>query len=252
MPLFHNFRSRLLAGETLIGTFASFSSPESAEILADAGYDWILFDAEHAPFEPAQVQTLVQAIDHQCPCFMRIPTGDEAHIKKALDIGLAGIMVPQVNTPEQAEQIIRLSKYPPQGTRGVGLARAHRYGYCFQDYLEQANDEITIILQAEHIQAVENIRKIVEVPGIDAILVGPYDLSASMGKPGQVNHPEVIAAIELVTAACKDADISLGIFGLSDEAVSPYMEQGFNLIAVGVDAVFLGTAARDTLGKLRS
>ena len=121
---------------------------------------------------------------------MRVPANDDVWIKKALDIGAAGVLVPMVNTAAMAAQIVRACKYAPAGTRGMGLARAHRYGTGFQDYVARANDCVAVIVQAEHIEAVEQIEAIVRVPGIDAVFVGPcYDLSASMGKPGRSPTP---------------------------------------------------------------
>ena len=132
-----------------------------------------------------------------------------------------------------------------------GLARAHGYGLSFADYLARANDEIAVVAQAEHVQAVENIEAIVRVPGIDAILLGPYDLSASLGKPGQVDDPAVVEAIEHVTRTCLEADMPLGYFGVSAEAVRPYMQRGFRLIVAGVDTLMLGTAAQRLLESLK-
>jgi 2-keto-3-deoxy-L-rhamnonate aldolase RhmA len=246
-----SFRTRLRSGEQLLGTLVTLASPEVVEILVDAGYDWLFIDCEHAPFDAVGAQPLLQAAADRCACVIRVPVGDEVWIKKALDIGAAGIIAPQVNSPEQAERIVKLCKYPPEGTRGVGIARAHRYGYGFQDYLGRANQDIAVILQAEHVQAVENIDAIVKVPGIDAILIGPYDLSASMGRIGQVTDPVVQKAIKKVTKACRGARIPLGAFGVSAKAVTGFIKSGFNLIAVGADVLFLGGAAKETLSKLR-
>ncbi len=246
-----NFRKRLLAGESLLGTLISMPDPSVAEIMAGAGYDWLFIDSEHGAFDASHALGLLQAAG-ECPCVIRVPCTDDVWIKKVLDIGAAGIIAPQVNSPEQAARVISSCKYPPEGTRGIGIGRAHSYGYGFQGYLDQANDNIAVIIQAEHIDAVNNIDAITDVPGIDCILVGPYDLSASMGLIGQVGHPDVQAAIEKVRVCCESKDIPLGFFGVTPEAVKPYMEQGFNLIAVGVDVAFLGTAASEALTLLKS
>lgn len=245
------FRTRLKNGEQLLGTLVTLASPEVVEILVNAGFDWLFIDCEHAPFDALGAQPLLQAAGERCSCVIRVPVGEEVWIKKALDIGAAGIIAPQVNTPEQAERIVRLCKYPPEGTRGVGIARAHRYGYGFQDYIERANQDIVVILQAEHVDAVNNIDAIVKVPGIDAILIGPYDLSASMGRTGLVADPAVKAAMKKVMNACRMAHIPLGAFGVSAKAVTGFIKEGFTLIAVGADVLFLGGAARETLEKLR-
>ena len=143
------------------------------------------------------------------------------------------------------------ARYAPEGSRGVGLARAHGYGYRFQEYVDSANDRIAVIVQAEHADAVENIDEIVKVDGVDAVLLGPYDLAASLGKMGQVDDPVVTQAIDRVTQACLDVDMPLGIFGVTSDAVRPYMERGYRLIVAGVDVLFLGSGARKMLGDLR-
>jgi 2-dehydro-3-deoxyglucarate aldolase/4-hydroxy-2-oxoheptanedioate aldolase len=245
-----SFCSRLRNGELLIGTLVTLSSPEATEVMAHVGFDWLFIDTEHGPFDALGALALLQAAGEKCPCIVRVPVGDEVWIKKALDIGAAGIIVPQVNSAEQAERVVRYCKYPPEGVRGVGLARAHGYGGQFQEYLAEANQNIAVILQAEHKDAVANIQSIVKVPGIDALLIGPYDLSASMGKMGQVTDPEVQGAVSTVRQACLGAGIRLGAFGVSAEAVAPYIGQGFTLIAVGVDVLFLSAAAKETLAKL--
>jgi 2-keto-3-deoxy-L-rhamnonate aldolase RhmA len=147
--------------------------------------------------------------------------------------------------------VVRWSKYAPLGTRGVGIGRAHGYGAKFQEYVQQANEMVAVIVQAEHIDAVNNIESIVQVAGVDAVLVGLYDLSASLGRLGEVRHPEVVAAIEHVTQVCQAAQIPLGIFGLSAKAVRPYIERGYTLITAGVDTVLLGSAAKRLLEQIR-
>jgi len=243
-----SFASRLRKGERLIGPLVSLPSPEITEILSRVGFDWLFIDAEHGAFNPEQTQAMLQSAG-QCPCVIRVPAGDEIWIKKALDIGAAGIIVPQVHSAEQARQIIRYSKYAPEGSRGVGIGRAHAYGINFEDYLQRANTDTAIILQAESRRAIENINDIVKVPGIDAILIGPYDLSASLGKLGKVNDPEVRKAIQIITNACHKAGIQLGIFGVDASAVNPYLDKGFRLITVGTDSLFISRSASQTLSK---
>ncbi len=242
------FRKRLLGGDKLIGTMLTLPSPSVAEILADAGFDWLFIDWEHGPFETGDIQSILQAVNDRVACHVRVPNAAELPIKKALDLGADGIIAPQVNSAEQAQCVVEWSRYAPQGSRGIGLARAHGYGMNFQEYIETANERISVVVQAEHIRAVENIEAIVKVVGVDAVLIGPYDLSASMGKTGQVADPEVVQAIEHVTKACQGAKIPLGIFGVSANAVIPYIDLGYTLIVAGVDTAMLGNAAR----KLRS
>jgi 2-keto-3-deoxy-L-rhamnonate aldolase RhmA len=245
------FRKKLRSGERLLGTIVSLDSPEVVEIIRIIGFDWVFIDGEHNPLEALSTQRLVQAAGPEMACLVRPPRGDEVFIKKALDIGAAGIIVPMVNTAEDAERVVRFSKYPPLGARGVGLARAHGYGLRFQEYVEGANEGVSVVIQAEHIQAVENMEEIVQVKGIDAVLIGPYDLSASMGRLGEVSHPEVVEAINRVAEVCQRGDIALGIFGANAEALRPYMERGFTLIAAGADTMLLGDAARGLLERLK-
>jgi 2-keto-3-deoxy-L-rhamnonate aldolase RhmA len=244
----HGFRTRLKSGELLAGTMVTLASPEVAELLAEVGFDWLFIDAEHSPLGPTQLQRVMQGAGKDMPCLVRLPAASEVAIKKALDSGAAGIIVPQINSARAAQDIVKMAKYAPDGQRGVGVGRAHGYGLRFQDYVSRANEDVTVVVQAEHIEAVRNIDEIAAVPGVDAVLVGPYDLSASMGKLGQVNDPEVRAAIDRVTEACLDKGVKLGIFGMTAGAVKPYAEAGYTLIVAGIDTALLGQAA----GKLRA
>ena len=183
---------------------------------------------------------------------MRVPASDDVWIKKALDIGAAGVLVPMVNTAAMAAHVARACKYAPAGTRGMGLARAHGYGAGFEEYVAQANDRVAVIVQAEHIEAVENIEAIVRVPGLDAIFVGPYDLSASMGKPGQVSDPDVQAAIRRVRDAALAAGVRLGIYCSDAKAARGFVRQGYTLIGMSTDLNYLAQAAGDALAAARS
>ncbi|MEE2989723.1 MAG: aldolase/citrate lyase family protein [Planctomycetota bacterium] len=245
------FKSRLAAGELLLGSMVTLPSPAVAEILVELGYQWLFVDGEHGPLETAEVLAILQAVGKQVPCIVRVPAVAEVPIKKMLDLGAAGIIAPQVNTAQQAADVVAWSRYAPEGRRGVGLARAHGYGLNFQEYVESANQEITVIVQAEHAEAVENIEQIVQVEGIDAVLLGPYDLAASLGKMGQVDDPEVTGAIDRITAACQDAGLPLGIFGVSADAIRPYVARGYNLVVAGTDTIFLASAGGQMLGELQ-
>ena len=246
-----NFRTRLKKGDILIGTLITIPAPEVAEIMAEVGYDWLFIDSEHASFNAQGAQGILQAVGHRCPCVIRVPTNEEVWIKKALDIGATGIIAPGVNSAEEAERIVRMCKYPPRGTRGVGIGRAHGYGLKFTEYVANANDEIAVILQAENANAVENIADIVKVTDVDAVLIGPYDLSASMGKMGQINDAEVQAAITSVMESCRDAGVPLGIFADSAESAAPFVKQGYTLIAISTDCLHMVQGARATLTAVK-
>ena len=245
-------RKRLQKGELVLGTILSLNSPDVAEILSQIGFDWLFIDAEHSTLDPHHLQAIFQATGEAIPCVVRIPALDEIVVKKTLDAGAAGLLVPQVHNAEQAEQLVRWGRYYPKGARGLGFGRAQGYGLKVSEYLETANENIVLSVQAESAEAVKNIEAIARVQGLDAVLVGPYDLSASMGLPGQIDHPDVKAAIQRVAAACQGARMPVGIFGMTAEAVKPYIEQGFRFIVSGADTVLLGNAAQRLLQQLKS
>jgi 2-keto-3-deoxy-L-rhamnonate aldolase RhmA len=247
----HHLRERLLEGDLLVGTIVTLPTPEVSEILATAGFDWLFVDVEHAPMGFRDAQVILQAAGNVCPCLVRVPAGEEIWIKKALDIGAAGVIVPQVHAAAQAERIVGLCKYPPEGSRGVGVARAQGYGSRLNEYIATANEQLAVVIQAESEEAVRNIDSIVRVPGVDAIFIGPYDLSSSLGKPGAVTDPEVTGAIAAVRESCSNAGVALGAFGVDALAVQPFIEQAFTLIAVGIDTLYLSRAARDVLSGIR-
>ncbi len=245
------FRTRLKRGDTLIGTLVTLPSPEIAEILAETGFDWLFVDLEHSPMGASEAQSIVQAAGGRVDCILRVPLNDETWIKKALDTGAAGVMVPQVNTAEDARRAVRFSKYPPLGTRSVGIGRAHGYGAAFDAYLGRANAETTVVVQVEHVEAVRNLDAIVSVEGVDAVLVGPYDLSASMGKPGRVDDPEVQAAMAGVRRVCLERGMPLGVFASGSGQAKTYLREGYRLVAAGGDTLLLVQAARALLSALK-
>jgi 2-keto-3-deoxy-L-rhamnonate aldolase RhmA len=248
----NDFRVRLKRGERLLGTMVTLPSAAVAEILAGLGFDWLFIDGEHGPLGTRELLEILQAVSHKTACIVRVPSSDEVPIKNILDLGAHGIIVPQVNTAEQAANVVRFARYAPEGARGVGLARAHGYGQRFGEYLSTANAEVAVIVQAEHVRAVENIEAIVKVPGVDAVLLGPYDLSASLGKMGQIDDPLVVDAIRHVSDTCRAAGMPLGYFGVTAAAVRPYVELGYTLIVAGVDTLILGNGAKALLGELRA
>ncbi len=247
----HEFRARLKRREQLLGTMVTLASAASAEVLAGLGFDWLFIDGEHGPLETRELLEILQAVSHKTACIVRVPEAAELPIKRALDLGAHGIIVPQVNTAEQAANVVRWSRYAPEGARGVGLARAHGYGQSFREYLSAANREIAVIVQAEHVRAVENIEAIVRTPGVDAVLLGPYDLSASLGRMGEIEHPDVVKAIGRVTDVCNTAGMPLGYFGVTAEAVQPYAARGYTLLVAGVDTLYLANGAKALLKELR-
>jgi len=238
-----NFRRRLLDGDVLLGTMLTLPSAAVAEILADAGFEWLFVDCEHGPMDVASVQEVLQAVGDRCACIVRVPEGTDGEIKRILDAGAQGIIVPQVNSAAMAQEVVRFARYAPLGGRGVGIGRAQGYGARFSEYVSTANDEVVVIVQAEHRDAVECIDDIVAVPGIDCILLGPYDMSASYNRMGQIHDPEVVAAIDRVLLCCSKHRLPTGYFGVTAEAVLDYQKRGCSLLVAGVDVTFLGSAS---------
>ena len=245
-----NFRERLRNHERLLGTIVTLTDSAVAEMLNDLGFDWLFIDGEHAPFTLADLKPIFQASTNAAS-IVRIPELSEGTIKQTLDLGADGLIIPQIKTAQETERIIQYARYAPEGARGVGIGRAHGYGMRFQQYMDEANHRISIIVQAEHIEAVRNIDAIVNVPGVDAILIGPYDLAASMGKMGQVDDPEVTQAIDSVAEACSKVEMPVGIFGVTTDAIRPYVKKGYSLLVVGVDTILLGQAAKSIIDSQR-
>jgi 2-keto-3-deoxy-L-rhamnonate aldolase RhmA len=250
--LMNDFTTRLRQQQLQFGTMLTLPSPETAEMISRCGFDWLFLDGEHGAASTLDWQRVMQAVGDRCASVLRVPANTEENIKKALDIGADGVIVPMVNTAEQAQDAVAWSRYPPKGKRGIGLARAQGYGLDFADYLARANEDIAVILQIEHIDAANNIDAITDVEGIDAIFVGPYDLSASMGKTGQLDDVEVRSVIDRIAVASKQASIPLGYFGVSAQSVRSCIEDGYTLICAGTDADFITRGARQVLAELKA
>jgi len=247
-----NFRERLHGGETLYGTLLNLPSAAVAEVLAGVGFDWLFVDAEHGALGTSALLSVLQAVDRDVACIVRLPELNGGAIKRALDLGAEGVMVPQVETAAAAREAVRLARYAPAGERGMGLGRAHGYGFAFNQYLELAREAVTVVVQVEHARGVDNIEEIAAVDGLDAVFIGPYDLSASLGVPGEVGHPKVVAAIDRITAACQATGMPLGYFGVDAAAVAPYVARGYTLVCASVDCLLLGQGARRLLAQLKA
>ena len=235
----------------LAGTLLSTSAPQIAEIIADSGFDWVMIDMEHSALTLESVQNAIQVMGDRIMTIVRVPGNDEIWIKRVLDTGCDGILVPMVNSAAEAMDAVRYSKYPPDGKRSVGLSRAHMYGPGFTSYVENANNDLILIIQVEHVDAVRNLDGILEIKGIDSVFIGPYDLSASMGLTGQLTNPEVKSAIRLIKDKCRKAGMPYGIFGMSAETISAEMNEGGTFLLCGVDTAILSAAYRDMLKVLK-
>ncbi|MGE5740728.1 MAG: HpcH/HpaI aldolase family protein [Candidatus Aminicenantes bacterium RBG_16_66_30] len=246
-----SFRDRLLRGDKLVGTILSLPSPELAEIASASGFDWLFLDMEHGALGPGDILRMVQAVRGPCACLVRIPENREMWVKKALDTGASGIIVPHINDAAEAASAVRWSKYPPEGGRSVGFSRANLYGTRFQQHVESANRETVVVAQVEHIDGVRAINAILAVPGVDAVFVGPYDLSASMGKPGRIQDPDVREAIRAVASACSAGKVPVGIFAAGLPASAKALEEGYTLICSGIDVGLYADSAAAILRELK-
>ena len=245
------FLDRLRKGDLLLGTILTLPSPEIAELLSQAGFDWLFVDMEHTSLGMQDVQRILQAVGKEFPCLVRVPAMDEVWIKKVLESGPAGIIVPHVNTADEIEKILRWSRYPPEGTRSAGISRAQGYGMNLQDYMSKSNQTLVMLPQVEHIEGVKNLESFVNIHGLSALFVGPYDLSGSVGKLGKVEDTEVQGMIQEVQSICSKAGIMTGIFGVDAEAVKSYIDIGYSLIAIGTDTSYLLESIQVTLQSLR-
>lgn len=241
-------KTSLKAGRTCYGTFQCIASSTVSEILAHRGFDWILVDMEHGAMDLETAGDMLAAIDHGGPTpLVRVQWNDQAAIKRVLDAGALGVMVPMVNTAEEARQTVSYCKYAPVGVRGLGAGRASLFGVRLAEYMGVANDQVLVMVQAEHKDAVRNIEAILAVPGIDVIFIGPYDLACSMGHGDQPSHPEVEAAIATVLAAAQRAGVVPGIFSMDPQTAKARAAQGFRFIGFGIDSIFLDTAVKKGL-----
>ena len=247
-----SFAARLRRGERLLGTLLSLPSPELAEIAAAAGFDWLWIDMEHGPMGPSETQRMIQATGERCAPVVRIPEQAEMWLKKALDSGAAGVIVPHIDSAEQAALAVRWSKYPPTGSRSVGFTRANLYGQRFGGHLETANTETALIAQVEHIDGVRNIESISAVSGVAAVLIGPFDLSASLNKTGRFDDPEVRAAISHVRDVCTVKGMPLGIYAKDIAVAREALDAGYTLVCVGLDAALYAAALTDIVKGVRA
>lgn len=247
-----NFAARLRSGERLLGTLISLPSPELAELAADAGFDWLWIDMEHGLIGPAEAQRILQAVGGRCASIVRIPELAELWVKKALDSGAEGVIIPHVDSAEQAARAVRWGTYPPAGGRSVGFTRANLYGRRFDEYLATANAETVVIAQVEHIDGVKNIEAIAAVPGVAGVLVGPFDLSASLNKTGRLDDPEVRAAIDRVRNVCAVKGMPLGIYVKDVTAAREAFDAGYIFVCIGIDAALYASAVADIVKALKA
>jgi 4-hydroxy-2-oxoheptanedioate aldolase len=246
MPAHNPFKAALKAGHAQVGLWLSMATPYLAEVSATAGFDWLLIDGEHAPNDLTSTLQALQAIaPYRSQPVVRAVAGETALIKQLLDIGAKTLLVPMVDTAEQAAALVAATRYPPQGMRGVGSAvgRASRWS-ARTDYLDGADDEVCLLVQAETVTALRNLEAICAVDGVDGVFIGPADLAASMGYRGRPGHAEVQAAIEQAMRTIVASGKAAGTLTSDPALARRYLELGCTFVATGVDVLLYANAAR--------
>jgi 2-dehydro-3-deoxyglucarate aldolase len=249
-----SLKTKLQNNTLTIGSWITIGHQSIVEIMATAGFDWLTIDLEHSVIDLGLAQNLIAHIKHNgSSALVRVSKNEEVIIKRVMDAGADGVIVPMVNSAEDAVQAVNFVKYPPQGKRGVGLARAQKYGTGFDEYKKWLNDESVVIAQVEHIKAVENIEAILNVEGIDGIMIGPYDLSGSMGFPGEYDREDVKAAIKKVEEACKKMNKPLGFHVIQPDhlLLKEKIEKGYRFLAFSLDFYFLGEKVRTEMQHVK-
>ncbi len=247
-----SFGKALSAKHLLAGLNVQCSAAEYLEVIACSGLDWAFIDCEHSAITLPELRLVLQLFRNRIYAAVRIADQSETAIKQALDLGADGLIIPQVNSAEQLEKIISYSKYFPVGQRSVGSFRAHGYGKSFESYLQCANEDTAIIALIENIEGVRNIDSIVRVPGLSAVFIGPFDLSASLGLPGKVNEPVVQDAIERIRLACVSVDISLGIYCADPSKSVALRANGYNLLSYSSDLGLFSAALDSCVEKIKA
>lgn len=241
----NRFKAAIASGQTQIGFWQALASPYSAEISAGAGFDWLLIDGEHAPNDVPLILSQLQAVAaYPVEPVVRPAVGDAVVIKQLLDIGARTLLVPMVESGGQAEALVRATRYPPHGIRGVGSAigRASRWNRT-PSYLEKAGDEICLLLQVESRQGLDALADIVATPDVDGVFLGPSDLAASLGHLGNPGHPDVQSAIEAAIAVIRAAGKAAGILMADQQLARRYIAMGVTFVAIGTDITVLARGA---------
>lgn len=248
-------KHKLARGESSIGTYVSILDPFIAQELANVGLDWLLIEMEHSPITVEKAALMIMSMSaFDVAPIARIPWNTGENIKRILDAGAWGIMAPMIMNKQEAEHFVEMAKFPPEGRRSIGLGR-YTKTFCTDPdtYIKQANEEVLLIIQIEHIKAVENIEKILEVPGIDVVYIGTNDLMASMGLTNNmdINIPRVEEAFQEVLQAAKKFGVVPGIGVEKGEEVQYRIEQGFRFIRLSQDIKFMLNAIKNELEVLK-
>ncbi len=249
-----SLKQKLKNNELTLGSWVTIGHPSIIDIMASAGFEWLVIDMEHTSIDLTMAHNLIATIQaNGMKALVRVSKNEEVIIKRILDMGADGIVVPMVKSREDALEAIDYAKYPPVGKRGVGLFRAQKYGLGFDEYKKWVNDELVIIAQIEHYEAVEKIEEIITTDGIDAVIIGPYDLSGSMGYPGKYDREDVKKGIKKVLDACSKNNIPSGFHVIESDPskLNERIEQGCTFLAYSLDFFFLGDSAREGMKKVK-
>lgn len=248
----NRFKAALAAGQMQYGCWAGFADPYPTEVMATAGFDWLVIDGEHAPNDIRSIMAQLQVLEGKPDSHpvVRLPMGEAWLIKQALDIGAQTLLIPMVESAEQARDLVRAMRYPPQGIRGSGaaLARASRFA-AIPDYIATANDQLCLLVQVETVKGMDALDEILQVDGVDGVFIGPSDLAADMGHRGDSAQPAVRDAIKGALARIKASDKAAGILALDHDTAQDYRDWGAQFLAVGIDVVMLARAARELAAR---
>lgn len=249
-----SLKQKLKNKELTIGSWVTIGHPSVVEVMANAGFEWLVIDIEHTSIDLTMVQILISTIQSKgLKALIRVSKNEEVVIKRALDMGADGIIVPMITNGDDAQKAVDYAKYPPIGKRGVGLFRAQNYGLSFNEYKKWVNDELVIIAQVEHYLAAENIESIITTEGIDGIIIGPYDLSGSLGYPGEYNRSEVKEAINKILLACDKHNIPSGFHVIETDTskISEKIKQGCTFLAYSLDFLFLLNSSKAGMENIK-
>lgn len=242
------------SGAPSFGAWVTFSDSAVAAIICNAGYEWLIIDTEHQPFNPETLREIISVVRaRNCVPIVRVPSNNAASIKQTLDFGAEGVIVPLLHTAADAQEAVAACRYPPYGIRGYNPRDASNFFKDTEYYLKTINDRVVVILQVEHIDAVNNLDGILATPGIGGILIGPADLSYSMGFPLETAHPAVQAAIKTTISKCNAAGVPVGIaLGGSPEDRASWIRSGINFLPLGFDYEWIMQGGRTILNQMRT
>ncbi len=248
-------KARIRAGAPTLGSWLTLAHPAIAEIMAAAGFDWIVIDLEHSVVSLRETEELTRVIEAAGVApLVRLTSNDANLIKRVMDAGAHGVVVPMIASAAEGQAAVDAVYYPPRGRRGVGLGRAQAYGAKFREYLDALEGHAIVVLQIEHVDAVAALPEILGVGGVDATIIGPYDLSASMGKPGRYDDADVAAVLERYETISRQHGVPMGyhVVEPEPERVKARIARGYRFVAYSVDFLFLGASCRSGVAELRT